>query len=178
VLFRSITNLPDQSVLYPFWAPDGKRIGFYYSSRGTGLLDLLRPQSRPRVLPPVEGGQIFAASAWSKDGGSLAGEMSAPQGEGTPGVILWSLADNTYRRVSPIGNNPVFLRRGPRLLFNEVGTIRLADVTSGEVRTVLSPPPHSLFDWVGVRPDDRALCTVRNTSEGDIWSLSLSRRPP
>ncbi|HEX6899991.1 MAG TPA: protein kinase [Thermoanaerobaculia bacterium] len=169
-----ITHLPDQSVLHPFWAPDGKRIGFYYSSHGTALLDLLGPQSRPRVLPPVEGGQIFDGSAWSKDGGSLAGEMSAGQGEGTQGVILWSLADNTYRRVSPIGSNPVFLRRGPRLLFNEVGTIRLADVTSGEVRTVLSPPPHSLFDWVGVRPDDRALCTVRNTNEGDIWSLSLA----
>jgi serine/threonine protein kinase/Tol biopolymer transport system component len=46
-----ITHLPDQPVLYPFWSPDGKQIGFYYSSRGTALLDLLRPQSRPRMIP-------------------------------------------------------------------------------------------------------------------------------
>jgi hypothetical protein len=42
---------------------------------------------------------------------------------------------------------------------------------------VLSPPPHSSFTWVGVGPGDRALCTVRTTDEGDIWSLSLAGRP-
>jgi len=172
-----VTNLPDQPVLYPFWSPDGKQIGFYYFSRGTALLDLLHPRSQPRVLPPVEGGHIFAGSAWSRDGGSLAGRLLTRQGEETPGLILWSLRDNTYRRVSPAGYDPVFLRRGPRLLFKE-DTIRLLDVASGEVRTVLSPPPHSSFIWVGLGPGDRSLCTVRAASEGDIWSLSLVAPAP
>jgi eukaryotic-like serine/threonine-protein kinase len=170
-----ITHLPDQPVLYPFWSPDGKQIGFYYSSHGTALLNLLHPRARPRVLPPVEGGHIFAGFAWSKDGRSLAGGMETqPDREGAAGVILWSLLDNTYRRLSQTGHDPKFLRRGPRLLFNEVGTIRLVDVASGEVRTVLSPPPHSSFLWVGIGPGERNLCTVRATDEGDIWSLSLA----
>jgi eukaryotic-like serine/threonine-protein kinase len=168
-----ITHLPDQPVFYPFWSPDGRQIGFYYPSHGTALLDLLHPQARPRVLPPVEDGHVFAGSAWSKDSGSLAGGMSTRQGEAIPGVILWSLADNTYHRLSQAGYDPIFLRRGRRLLFREVGTLRLADMASGEVRTVLSPPPHSSFRWVGVGPGDRNLCTVRATDEGDIWSLSL-----
>ncbi len=166
-----ITHLPDRPVAYPFWSPDGKQIAFYYASHGTALLDLLHPQARPRVLPPVAGGQIFDGSAWSRDGGSLAGGMST-----IPGVVLWSLADNTYRRLSQTGYDPKFLRRGPRLLFREVDTIRLIDVATGEVRTVLSPPPHSSFLWVGVGPGDRHLCTVRATDEGDIWSMSLVAR--
>ena len=168
-----ITHILDQPVFYPFWSPDGQQIGFYYFSRGTALLDLRRPQSPPRVLPPVEGGQIFAGSAWSKDSGSLAGGISTRPGGGVEGVILWSLVDNTHRRLSQEGYDPVFLRRGRQLLFKEVGTIRLVDVASGVVRTVLSPPPSSSFIWVGVGPGDRSLCTVRTAEEGDIWSLSL-----
>ncbi|HEY9422133.1 MAG TPA: hypothetical protein VIW92_12020, partial [Thermoanaerobaculia bacterium] len=168
-----ITHLPDQPVLFPFWSPDGQQVGFYYFTRGTALLDLRRPKSRPRVLPPVEGGQIFAGSAWSKDGGSLAGGMSTQPGGGVEGVILWSLLDNTYRRLSQTGYDPIFLRSGSQLLFKEVGAIRLVDVASGVVRTVLSPPPPSSFIWVGFGPGDRSLCTVRGAEEGDIWNLSL-----
>jgi len=170
-----ITHLPEP-VAYPFWSPDGRQIGFYYSSHGTALLDLLRPQSPPRVLPPVEGGQIFDGSAWSGDGGSLAGGMSTRQGEAIPGVFLWSLADNTHRRLSQTGYDPTFLRHGPRLLFKEVDTLRLVNLANGELRTVLSPPPHSSLVWVRVGPGDRNLCTVRTTDEGDIWSLSLAAR--
>jgi eukaryotic-like serine/threonine-protein kinase len=168
-----ITNLPDQPVLYPFWAPDGKRIGFKYVSHGTAILDLLRPGSPPRVLPPAEDGRIFDGSAWSKDGAFLAGAMSEQPGGESSGVVLWSLSDNAYRRLSRTGHDGRFLHHGRRLLFNEAGTIRLADVASGEVRTVLSPPPYTLFTWIGVGPGDRNLCTVRVTDEGDIWSLSL-----
>jgi serine/threonine protein kinase len=168
-----ITDLPDQPVLYPFWSPDGKQIGFHYGSHGTAILDLGRPRSRPRVLPPAGDGQIFDGSAWSKDGGFLAGALSARPGGESSGVVLWSLSDNTYRRLSQTGHDGRFLHHGPKLLFNEAGTLRLIDVASGEVRTVLSPPPYTLFTWIGIGPGDRNLCTVRATDEGDIWSLSL-----
>ncbi len=170
-----ITHLPDQPVLYPFWSPDGEQIGFYYASHGTALLDLRRPRSRPRVLPPARDGQIFDGSAWSRDGGFLAGTLSERPGAESSGVALWSLSDHTYRRLSRTGNTPVFLRNGPRLLFREADTIRLAGMAGGEVRTVLSPPPHSAFLWIGVGPGDRSLCTVWATDEGDIWSLSLAQ---
>jgi Tol biopolymer transport system component len=173
-----ITHLPDQPVRFPFWSPDGKRIGFYYFSHGTALLDLPRPRSRPRVLPPVEGGRVFVGSAWSPDGASLAGRLLTQQGEDIPGVGLWSLADNTYRRLSPAGYDLVFLHESPRLLFKKGSEVRLVDLTSGETRTVLSPPPYSSFTWVGVGPGDRSLCMVRTANEGDVWSLSLESRPP
>jgi hypothetical protein len=68
----------------------------------------------------------------------------------------------------------MFFRGGTRVLFMEAdSTVRLVDLASGEVRTVLSPPPYSLFNRARVAPDDRRLCTVRATDEGDIWSMAL-----
>ncbi|HSN86574.1 MAG TPA: protein kinase, partial [Thermoanaerobaculia bacterium] len=67
-----VTHLPDQPVLFPFWSPDGRRIGLTYGSRGTALLDLAQPRSRPRMLPPLEGGQL-AGLSWSADGRFLTG---------------------------------------------------------------------------------------------------------
>ena len=172
-----VTHLPDQPINYPFWAPDGKQIGFKYGSRGTALLDL-RPQSRPRVLAPVEDGQVFAGVSWSGDGRLLAGILTRQDGWSAGGIILWSLSDNTYRRLSKAGFNPIFFRSKTQLLFREVDTLRLVDEETGDVRTVLSPPAYSSFKWVKVGPRDKILCTVRATDEGDIWSLALASDEP
>jgi hypothetical protein len=90
-----------------------------------------------------------------------------------PGVVLWSLADNTYRRLTTTGDSPEFFHGGKRILFNQRDAIRLVDLASGEERTLLSPPLHSSYVSASVGPGDRMLCTVRTTNEGDIWSLSL-----
>jgi serine/threonine protein kinase len=173
-----VTHLPDQDVLYPFWSPDGKHIGFNYFSHGAALLDLLHPHSRPHVLPPVGGGFTFDGVTWSWDGSFLAGTLarqgqSSDPGRDPEGIILWSLADNRYRRLTRTGYEPRFFHAGKRILFQEADTIRLVDIASGEVRTVLSPSPHSPFLGAKVGPNDRSLCTVRTTDQGDIWSVAL-----
>ena len=40
--------------------------------------------------------------------------MSTREGKDIPGVVLWSLGDDTFRRLSQTGSDPIFLRRGPR----------------------------------------------------------------
>jgi Tol biopolymer transport system component len=168
-----VTRL-EQPVTNPFWSPDGKHIGFTYGSQGTAILDLASPGSGPRVLPSAAGGEVFAGLSWSADGRSLAGVMLRQDDSPVPGVILWSLADNTYRRLTQTGDNPVFLRGGARILFTEPGAVRLVDAAGGEVRMLLTPPPHTSYVNAGVGPGDRTLCTVRATDEGDIWLLSLA----
>lgn len=158
---------------FPFWAPDGRRIGFTYGSNGTALLEIRDQPSPPRLLPRVADGQILASLAWSRDGRFLTGMLQRQDQSDIPGVVLWSLADNTLRRLTSSGEDPVFFNDGRRILFLEEGAVRLVDIASGEVRTVLSPPPHSRYVSARVGPEDRHLCTVRTTASGDIWSLSL-----
>ena len=174
-----VTHLLDQPVLYPFWSPDGKQIGFMYGARGTSFLDLSRPGSHPNVLPPATGGsQRLASMSWSPDGQYLTGTLMQQDESTVPGVILWSLTDNTFRRLTSTGDDPIFLHRDGRILFLEAGKIRMIDVHSEKIREVLSPPPYFRYISVSTRSADHALCTVRDTVEGDIWSMSLTSSHP
>jgi len=138
-------------------------------------MDLSNPTSALRVLPTVEGGQVLARASWSEDGRFLAGQLLRPDESPVPGIVLWQLADNTYRHLTSAGNDPEFFHDGRRILFTEPEAIRLVTVATGEVRTLLTPPLHSKFVRGSVGPGDRMLCTVRTTDEGDIWLLSLAK---
>jgi dipeptidyl aminopeptidase/acylaminoacyl peptidase len=166
-----ITHLPD-NVYQPTWSPDGRQIAFTYGAQGASLQDLAHPAAL-RALPKVEDGQVLARVSWSGDGRFLAGQLLRRDESPVPGIVLWSLADNTYRRLTGAGSDPVFFHGGTRILFTEPDAIRLVETASGAVRTLLTPPPHSSYVKASVGPGDRTLCTVRTTDEGDIWMLSL-----
>jgi serine/threonine protein kinase len=169
-----VTHLPgNQPVLYPFWSPDGRKIGFTWALQGTALLDLAAPGSSPRLLPSPGEGKIFAGLAWSKDGRYLTGMLERQDGAEIPGIFLWSLADNTYRHLSRTGDGPSFFHDRKRILYTDAGVIQLLDVPKGDVRAMFSPQPHSSYTSAGVWPDDRSLCTIRTAEEGDIWIMSL-----
>ncbi len=168
-----ITHLASpQPVLNPFWSPDGRQIGFTYGSLGTALLDLSGAPGSLRVLPRVDG-QVLARASWFEDGRYLAGVLLRPDESPAPGIVLWSLADNTYRRLTETGQDPELLHHGKRILFLDRGSIQLVDAAKGEVRALLPLPLHSSYVSVSAGPGDRTLCTVRTTDEGDIWILSL-----
>jgi serine/threonine protein kinase/Tol biopolymer transport system component len=165
-----VTSLPEK-VANPFWAPNGRKIGFSYGSHGASILDLSDPASSLHELPPVGDGQIFIALSWSLDERFLAGELREVKSR-VPGIATWSLAENFCRRLTRTGFDPDFSRDGRNIIFTDLDEIRMVNVTSGEVRTLLSPPLHSRYLRASVGSGDQ-VCAVRSTDEGDIWALSL-----
>jgi hypothetical protein len=127
------------------------------------------------VLPRVEDGKVLARVSWSCDGRFLTGQLLRKDESPVPGVGWWSIAENAFHRLTSTGGNPVFFHDAAKILFTEPDAIRLVEVASGEVRTLLTPPPHSSYVRASVGPNDETLCTVRTTDEGDIWILSLDR---
>jgi Tol biopolymer transport system component len=170
-----VTHLPGQ-VINPFWSPDGRHISL--TSRGASILDFPVLPASLRALPPVEGGQTLSGISWSQDGRFLAGELLQKDQSPVPGVVTWSLKENTYRRLTRTGADPDFCQDGRKIIFADLDEIRIVNVASGEVGTLLSPPPHSRYLRARVGPDGRTLCTVRGTDEGDIWILSLAGSVP
>src|SRR5262249_36239587 len=140
-----VTHLPAHSVYYPTWSPDGRSIAFTSDPLGTAVLDLSAVPARLRLLPPAEDGQTLVRASWSRDGSSLVGELARRDGSPVPGIVLWSLADNSHRRLTETGSGAVFFHGGRQILFVEPGAVRLVDLASREVRTLLSAPAHSSY---------------------------------
>ena len=171
-----VTRLPGDSVVTPLWSPDGRRLGFTYGARGTAILDFGGPAARPpRLLPPAGAGRVFSANSWSQDGRWLAGHLLQKDEHNLPGIVLWSLPDGTWRRLTDGGAEPLFFRHGPWVLYAEAEALRLADRTGGGTRELLTPPPGSSYLTAGIGQDDRMVCAVRTTDQGDAWILSFAR---
>jgi len=165
---------------YPFWSPDGRWLAFDDVSRGAALLDLRLPPAarRPEPLPPVTAdGQIFYAVSWSPDGRWLAGDAETRDQRTLPGIVLYSPATRSYRRLSSRGEVPRWLPGGRTLLALDQGGIIAVDVDaaggSGSPRTVLAPEPGSTPLAFCVAPDGRTLFVSRGSEEGAIGMLSL-----
>jgi Tol biopolymer transport system component len=115
----------------------------------------------------------FSASSWSADGRWLAGSLHQADGQQVPGVVLYSLADHGYRRVTARGQSATWLSDSRRLLYWDGGTLFLLDTLSRTSRRVLTTPPGSDYNDFSLSPDGRVLYLARNTEQGDIWLLTL-----
>ncbi len=169
-----VTALSDRPAYHPVWAPDGKRLACDIEEN-EALIDLTRPLAdrRPQLLPPAEHGMGFSVSSWSADGRWLAGALHQPYGPHAPGIVLYSLADSLYVRMTDRGESPTWLSDNRRLLYWDGDKLFLLDTQSRTSRQVLATPPNSEYDDLTLSPDDRALYLVRHTDEGSIWLLTL-----
>ena len=145
--------LPGKRAYHPIWSPEGHRLACDLGEN-EALIDLTRPvaERRPAFLPPAGQGMGFSASSWSADGRWLAGALHQPAEEQAPGVVLYSLADRRYRRVTERGEGATWLSDSRHLLYWAGDTLFLLDTRSGASRQVLTTPPGSDYNDFSLSP--------------------------
>ncbi|MGH9722233.1 MAG: protein kinase domain-containing protein, partial [Bryobacteraceae bacterium] len=136
---RQMTHLGGQNVAWPVWSPDGRYLAYTIFGVNTFLLETAKQWTAqtPQKLPAMpEAGQLFNGWSWSPDGRALAGFLN--RGDG---LAIYLPAAGTFRKLTDIGSDPVWLSDSRRLLFHHRGKIHLIDSESGRMREVLSIAP-------------------------------------
>ncbi|HVR09228.1 MAG TPA: protein kinase [Thermoanaerobaculia bacterium] len=161
------------AIYHPIWSPDGLRLACDFGEH-EGLVDLSRPlaQREPRFLPPPGPRLGFTASSWSVDGRWLAGLVHRLDQVRYPGIVLYSLADRRYVRLTRHGESPCWLSDSLHLLFLDRGEVWLLDTRTRRSRRVLTAPPGSVYADLAASPDNRVLYLSRTVDEGNIWLLA------
>ena len=169
--------MPDRpQAFHPIWSPDGRQLACDLNDN-EALIDLTRPlpERRPALLPPAEQGLGFSASSWSPDGRWLAGSLHGQtrDRQQLPGIVLYSLADRRYERLTDLGESATWLSDSRHLLYWDGGRLLLLDTQTRISRQVLTTPHGSEYNDLCLSPDDRTLYLARNTEEGDVWMLTM-----
>jgi Tol biopolymer transport system component len=166
--------LPGREAFHPIWSPDSQTLACDLDEN-EALIDLTRPmlERRPRFLPKA-GGLGFSASSWSADGRWLAGNLHRPDGSPVPGVVLFSLSEWRYVRLTDRGTSATWLSDSRRLLYLDGTELLLLDTRSGTSRQVLTIPPGSDYNDFCLSPDNHVLYVARIAEEGNIWLLTMN----
>jgi hypothetical protein len=112
----------------------------------------------------------------------LAGFHSPAQGTELPGVFVYSFEDQTYRRLTERGGQPLWLSDSRRLLYKTRGAIRLLDPVAAMDREVFSfPAGGSLasdrWSTYAVSEANDRIVFSKNFSEADVWLVRRSEEP-
>jgi Tol biopolymer transport system component len=164
------------------WAPDGRRLAATGSLAagpevpgGAGepmIFDTARrpAEQSPERLPDASPTDPrFVPNSWSADGRWIVGQTWY----GIPGFTVYSVEKRSYERVSDVGEWPVWLPDGKRILFVSRGReFSVLDIASKQVRRIhsilrptLGPP------WL--TRDGRAAYYSHRLTESDIWVVNL-----
>lgn len=161
---------------YPVWSPDGRRIATVLtepSEWNVGLLDANRAaeEQKTEVLPRSSLGR-FLVNSWSQDGERLVGQIGQAGAKAT-GIMTYTFKTKTYEKVTDIGEWPVWLPDGRRILFVADGNaFHVVDSRTRQVRKIFSVER----DNIGpprITRDGRSAYFIRRVNEADIWLLTL-----
>jgi eukaryotic-like serine/threonine-protein kinase len=169
------------SVFQPSWSPDSRWIlAGNTDADGPFLLEVAdgKAVGDPQFLAPLgEAGLDFWPSSVSPDGRRIAGAIYSTAANPVGGAV-YGLEDRSYRRL-PTGDAGTlrFLPDGRRLLLVSPREIRLFDLGTGGVRSLVTAPEGGEIGAAALSPDGRVLAWHERTDESDIWLAEFERSP-
>ena len=174
-----LSNRPDDSLWYPFYEPDGRRIWAYLSrARAAITFDLTGPTmtagGAEGTLQPVieiEGGTLRAHGI-SADGERLVGIALSP--EGTRFGVGWHdlrTGKSVLSTADPQPSMPAWLPDGRQFVYSTADrTLVLFDTATGRRRVLGGPFDFELSLYApAVSPDGRTIFVGARQVEADIW---------
>ncbi len=170
---RQVTAMPGANLVFPVWAPGGEEVA---ASEVGGPVRIFRPAPDPvtapdRTLPAFEQeGRYFLATAWSPDGGRLAGQVMDIKSPFSQGLAVFDLASGGYEVVRPAGASPRWLADGFRLIYHEGDAVRVLDTRSGQDEPLPLPPLAGLYG-VSLSRDKQTLVAFLYELRSNIWLL-------
>jgi serine/threonine protein kinase len=171
---EQLTDDTTGNVWAPRVFPDGKRIA-YMVGREVKITDLTvpLPERRPEALPPPGENLTFMLNAISPDGLWLAG-FQRKGNIPLPGIVVYSVEEQSYRKVIDHGVLPVWLKDSRRMMCQHKGRFMLVDRVSGRSQN-LGFPPEPLLVGVTfhVSSDSRTVYYTQVEWESDIWLATI-----
>ena len=155
-----VTHVEGRGLWYPTVSPDGRKLASY-NDEHTYILDLAAPDAKLEQLPATHQGSRPAFNAWSPDATMLAGEL-----RGRPGIVLYTVADRTYRPITTSGTRPLWLPGGKEILYSDNGKLHIVDVQTGTIRDVTTPLG---ITGQSISADARTLIYSDRMAESDVW---------
>ena len=110
---------------------------------------------------------------WSPDGRRLAG-YEEHSGVPPAGVVVYSLNEQKYNKLTDFGIGGIWLSDNRRLLFTNQGKLYLIDSESKKFHELMSVSPNEFGYRVTVPRDDRQIYFSRITVEADVWLMTLN----
>jgi Tol biopolymer transport system component len=167
---RQITSLTGDSVAFPIFSSDGKRV--IAEHEGALIFDLAKAPSAgaPVRVEGLPEGQTFRPSDWSRDQRHILGELWR-RGQYVPGIFELTLDSGKLERLADAGRTARYLPDG-NVMYADERRIMLLDRASGRVRELLDASGYDLTASTAGRflsPDGRFIYLMKKSREGDIW---------
>ncbi len=170
-----MTHEPGKEVIAPVWSPDGRKLLYQIRNVNSFIIDADRPgaEQTPQMLPgqPVLG---FLPWEWSPDSKHLAGWQPPMPEQQRRGIVIYSLAQQRYERLTDLGGYPAWLNDNRRLMFRDGTSIYLLDRLGGKHRQIYSLKQPNQIGSHALSRDNRRLYFTEISSDADIWLLKLN----
>jgi len=170
---KNPTNLTKDSPAndkQPAFSTDGERIAFWFMPPGVGRSDIAtvaKDGGEPMVL--TKDASTNWNPVWSPDGKKLAAELTH---NNVNGLGYFSFETNRYEKLADIDTQPMWLPDSRHMVFISEGKAFIFDTQTKKMREI-SPHPTDQLRSVFVSRDSRLLYYTVQSSESDIWLLSL-----